>query len=105
MGDAEEMDGGPWTAEEIATVDCALKMGRDPHEVALAIDRMFFYHDEADVIPHLRAAGVALTKAKDGLRQEIPKELHRKWIVALGMQMRASVTKAKDMPKEGEENS
>lgn len=101
MGTSEDKDGAPWTSEEIAMVDRALKMGQDAHEVALAIDRMFFFHDEANVIPHLKAAGAALTKAKDELRQELPEELHRKWTIALGKQLRASVTKAKDNAQKG----
>lgn len=101
MSAGEERYEEAWTAEEVAAIEGALKMGSDSHEVALAIDRMFFFHDEADVVPHLRSAGAALTKAKDGLRAELSEELHRKWTAALNKQLRASVTKAKENAQKG----
>lgn len=80
-----------WSGEEIAGVDAALKALGNTHEIALAIDRLFFAKNEKDSIPKLKAAAALLTQ----LAAEIPEGSQNKWRGALGKQLRQSVDRAK----------
>lgn len=80
-----------WSAEEIAGVDGALKQCDNAHEVAMALDRLFFAKDEKDAVPKLKAAGYALSK----LKEAVPEEIRARWLALLGKQLRYSVDRAK----------
>lgn len=87
MGSAENQ----WSSEEVASVEAAFKRLAQSHEVALAIDRLFFAKEEKEAIPKLKVSAQALTQ----LVEEIPEEVRVKWRAALGKQLRQSVDRAK----------
>jgi hypothetical protein len=80
-----------WSNDDAARVDGGLKMQAGAHEIALALDRLFFASDEKDVVKKLKEAGPALAKVKDSL----PEELRPKWASALSRQLRTSVERVK----------
>ena len=80
-----------WGGDEAARVDCALKMQSGSHEIALALDRLFFANNEKDIVKKLKEAGASLAKVKESL----PEDLRAQWSGALSRQLRASVERVK----------
>ena len=80
-----------WSGDEIANVEAALKRLGEPHELILAIDRLFFADGENEAIPNLKISAKALTQLID----KVPEDVRVKWRAALGKQLRESVDRAK----------